>query len=139
MTDDQPQPRSDGQQPTVERGGLWGLFLSAAGLVLPPYGIVLSALGIFQGRRARRSARANNGVAPGATMSMALGWAGVALSGLMIVGYAVFWNEYQVYGQCSAQALTHASQQECDDSLREAVAERAGVPAESLPPISGMG
>ncbi|MUL39660.1 DUF4190 domain-containing protein [Streptomonospora sp. PA3] len=139
MTDEPPQPRSDGQQPTVERGGLWGLFLSAAGLVLPPYGIVLSALGIFQGRRARRSARANNAVAPGAMLSMVLGWAGVALSGLMIAGYAIFWDQYQEYAACSARALTHSSQEQCDEQLRESIAERAGIPAENLPPMTGVG
>ncbi|KIH97059.1 hypothetical protein LP52_21730 [Streptomonospora alba] len=135
MTDQQPQPPSDGQQRTVERGGLWGLFLSAAGLVLPPYGILLSALGIFQGRRARRSAREKNAVAPGAMTSMVLGWVGVALSGLMIAGYAVFWDQYQEYSACTARALTHSSQEQCDERFRESISERVGVPVESLPPM----
>ncbi|GAA4913891.1 DUF4190 domain-containing protein [Streptomonospora salina] len=136
MTDQQPQPSNDGQQRTVERGGLWGLFLSAAGLVLPPYGIVLSALGIFQGRRARRSARDKNSTAPGAMTSMVLGWVGVTLSGLMIAGYAVFWDQYQEYSACSAQALTHTSQQQCDDTLLEAISERVGFQVENLPPMA---
>ncbi|MFD0776727.1 DUF4190 domain-containing protein [Streptomonospora algeriensis] len=138
MTDQQPQPPNDGQQSTVERGGLWGLFLSAAGLVLPPYGIVLSALGIFQGRRARRSARQKNSVAPGAMTSMVLGWVGVTLSGLMLAGYAVFWDQYQEYSACSARALTHSSQEQCDENFRESIAQRAGIPVESLPPMTGV-
>ncbi|MDT0304613.1 DUF4190 domain-containing protein [Streptomonospora wellingtoniae] len=137
MTDDQPEPRSDGQQPTVERGGLWGLFLSAAGLVLPPYGIVLSALGIFQGRRARRAARARNAAAPGALLSMVLGWVGVTLSGLMIIGYALVWDQYQAYSACSARALTHSSQEQCDQDFRRAVSEKTGVPMEQLPSVGG--
>ena len=137
MTEEPSQPRSDGQ-PTVERGGLWGLFLSAVGLILPPYGIVLSALGIFQGLRARRSARTNSTTAPGAMLSMALGWVGVALSGLMIAGYAIFWNEYQDYWACSSRALTNTSQEKCDEGFRESVAERFGVPVSSVPPMTSM-
>ncbi|GAA1773603.1 MULTISPECIES: DUF4190 domain-containing protein [Streptomonospora] len=135
MSDDQPQPRSDGQQPTVERGGLWGLLLSAAGLVLPPYGIVLSALGIFQGRRARRAAREKNATAPGALLSMVMGWVGVTLSGLMIIGYALVWDQYQAYSACSARALTHSSQEQCDQEFRKAVSEKTGVPMEQLPEV----
>ncbi|QBI52416.1 DUF4190 domain-containing protein [Streptomonospora litoralis] len=131
MTDEPPQPRSDGQQPTVERGGLWGLFLSAAGLVLQPYGIVLSALAVFQGRRARRSARANSSSAPGAVLSMTLGWAGVAVSGITIAVYAAFWPAFEQHAQCSVQALTHSTQETCDDALRQTLTG-GGVPERAL-------
>lgn len=63
VTNEPSAPQTDGQQPTVERGGLWGLFFSTAGLLLPPFGLLLSAFGIIQGRKARRAAKASNGQA----------------------------------------------------------------------------
>ncbi|NYE49756.1 hypothetical protein HDA32_004876 [Spinactinospora alkalitolerans] len=138
MTNEPSAPQTDGQQPTVERGGLWGLFFSTAGLLLPPFGLLLSAFGIIQGRKARRAAKASNGQAPGALMSMIVGWMGVVLSLFMIIGYAVFWTEYSAYGECSARAHTEALQSECDDALQEALAERLGVPPESIPLGTGL-
>lgn len=133
MTNQPTEPRTNGQH--VERGGLWGLFLSAAGLLLPPFGVLLSVFGIFQGRRARRAAREQNGQAPGAVLSMVLGWIGVVMSAFAIIGYAVFWDEYSTLQQCSARAHTVSSQKACDDTFREAVAKRAGIPEESVPMI----
>ncbi|MBV2367149.1 DUF4190 domain-containing protein [Streptomonospora nanhaiensis] len=137
MINEPPQQQTDGDRPHIERGGLWGLFLSAAGLILPPFGLILSALGIVQGHRARRAAKAKNGVAPGAILSMVLGWFGVALSALMLVGYLVFWDAYSAYQECSTRALTVSSQQDCDRQLREDIARRAGLPVESVPPVGG--
>ncbi|MFC3996999.1 DUF4190 domain-containing protein [Nocardiopsis sediminis] len=139
MTIEPPEPRTDGQQPTVERGGLWGLFFAAAGLLLPPFGVVLSVLGIFQGHRARKAAKQAKGVAPGALLSQVLGWIGVAVSILALIGYAVFWQEYTEYRACTARAHTESSQQACDLALREGIAERAGVPVESVPQITAGG
>ncbi|MDA8370039.1 MAG: DUF4190 domain-containing protein [Nocardiopsaceae bacterium] len=136
MTNEPPDSHADGQQPTIERGGLWGLFFSAAGLLLPPFGVVFSALGVFQGGRARRAARQNNGQAPGALLSMVLGWAGIVVSIFAIVGYSVFWTEYNAYHQCSTRAHTEASQTQCDDAFRTAVSERTGIPKENVPTLN---
>ncbi|GAB3485757.1 DUF4190 domain-containing protein [Nocardiopsis coralliicola] len=134
MTDESPQPRADGQQePTVEKGGLWAVFFSAAGLLWPPFGVVFSAVGIVQGRKARKAAKASRGQAPGAVLSMVLGWAGVVLSTLAIAGYALFWNEYTTYAECSQRALTVVGQDECDAELRGALSERTGVPENQIP------
>ncbi|GAA1112149.1 DUF4190 domain-containing protein [Nocardiopsis composta] len=135
MTDETPQPRADGQQPTVEKGGLWGVFLAAVGLMWPPFGMPFSLIGIVQGRRARKAARANKGQAPGAVLSMVLGWVGLVVSVFAIAGYAVFWNEYTAYRDCSARALTVSAQQDCDDAWRADVAERAGIPEKEVPAL----
>ncbi|WP_046469789.1 hypothetical protein [Allosalinactinospora lopnorensis] len=136
MSKDPTEPRAEGQQSTVERGGLWGLFFSAAGLLLPPFGALLCVLGISQGRRARRAAKENNAQAPGAMMSMVLGWIGLGVSAVVITGYTVFWNEYSAYQECSAQAHTVTSQEQCDETFREAIAERSGLPKEGIPPLN---
>ncbi|MDA2814288.1 DUF4190 domain-containing protein [Nocardiopsis sp. RSe5-2] len=137
MTDQSPQPHADGQPPTVEKGGLWGVFLSAAGLMLPPFGVLLSLLGIHQGRKARRAARENSGHAPGAVLSMVLGWIGVLFSAAAIAGYIVFWDEYTAYQECSARALTVSTQEQCDAAWRSAVSERAGIPEDEVPSLGG--
>ncbi|GAB3209005.1 DUF4190 domain-containing protein [Marinactinospora thermotolerans] len=136
MTNEPSTSPSDGQQPTVERGGLWGLFFATAGLLLPPFGVVLSVFGIVQGRRARKSARANRVPAPGAVLSMVLGWAGVLFSAGTMIGYLVFGEEIAAWQDCSARSHTSVTQAECDTALRDALAER-GVPAEYLPALSG--
>lgn len=135
MTKEPTEPRTEGQQPTVERGGLWGLLFSAAGLLLPPFGALLSVVGISQGRRARRAAREREVTAPGALMSMVLGWVGIGFSALLLAGYAVFWTEFTAYQECSAQAHTVSSQEACGDAIREAIAERSGIPKSTIPTL----
>ncbi|MBB4933989.1 hypothetical protein F4561_004809 [Lipingzhangella halophila] len=136
MTKEPTEPRTEGQQPAVERGGLWGLLFAAAGLLLPPFGALLSIVGISQGRRARRAGRERDVPAPGAVMSMVLGWIGLGVSALMLAGYAVFWTEFSAYQECTTQAHTESSQTACDNTFREAVSERSGVPEDSIPILS---
>ncbi|MFC7331193.1 DUF4190 domain-containing protein [Marinactinospora rubrisoli] len=138
MTNEPPTPDAEGREPTVERGGLWGLFFSTAGLLLPPFGLLLSVFGITQGHRARRAAKASNGLAPGALLSVIVGWIGVLFSVFAIAGYAMFWSEYTTWRDCSAAAHTVATQTNCDNGLRESLAERTGLPPESIPSPSGM-
>ena len=114
MTDNSPEPRADGQPPKVERGGLWGLFLGLAGLLFPPYGVVLSVFGVVQGFRARRSARTHSSQAPGALLSVALGMIGIVVSAVMITVLFVYQDEVAEYRDCSARAHTVSTQKECD-------------------------
>ncbi|TQN32957.1 hypothetical protein FHX37_2946 [Haloactinospora alba] len=138
MSNEQPESNPNGRPSATERGGLWGVFFSAAGLLLPPFGIVLSLFGIFQGRRARRSGRERNVPAPGAVFSMVLGWIGVTFSAFAIAGWAVFYDEYTAYQACTQRAHTVSSQEQCDESFRQAVAERAGLPEEQVPALDGV-
>jgi hypothetical protein len=115
LTDNSPEPRSDGQPPKVERGGLWGLFFGAAGLLLPPYGVVLSVFGVVQGFRARRAARANRTDAPGALLSVAVGVLGIVMSLVLVAVAVVYQDQMAQYRDCSARAHTVSSQEECDE------------------------
>ncbi|GAA1115773.1 DUF4190 domain-containing protein [Nocardiopsis metallicus] len=114
MTDNSPEPRADGQPPKVERGGLWGLFLGLAGLLFPPYGVVLSVFGVVQGFRARRAARTHRSQAPGALPSVALGMIGIVVSSIMITVLLVYQDEVAEFRDCSARAHTVSTQKECD-------------------------
>ncbi|MEY9215251.1 DUF4190 domain-containing protein [Thermobifida halotolerans] len=117
-------PQPEGQQATVERGGLWGLMLSIAGLLLLPFSAVLSVIGIVQGARARRNAKSRGGQAPGAVLSIVVGAVGVLWGLLVTVGLVVFFDELTAYSQCSARANTVSAQEECDDAYAEAISER---------------
>ncbi|WP_017584061.1 hypothetical protein [Nocardiopsis valliformis] len=114
MTDNSPEPRADGQPPKVERGGLWGLFLGLAGLLFPPYGVVLSVFGVVQGFRARRAARTHRSQAPGALLSVALGVIGIVVSSIMITVLFAYQDEVTEFRDCSARAHTVSTQKECD-------------------------
>ncbi|CAM4021473.1 hypothetical protein GCM10009799_49230 [Nocardiopsis rhodophaea] len=138
MSNEPTEPRADGQPPAVERGGLWGLILSTAGLVLlVPMGVLLSILGIYQGHKARRAAKQKNTTAPGAIPSVVLGWIGVAFSVLWLTGMLMFWSEVDAYQQCSSRAHTVSTQRQCDEALREdlrdTIAQRTGLPEEQVP------
>ncbi|GLU49555.1 DUF4190 domain-containing protein [Nocardiopsis ansamitocini] len=124
MTDQPSTQQTEGQQPTVERGGLWGLFFSTAGLLLPPYGAILSVFGIIQGIRARRSAKANGAQAPGAMLSIIVGIVGIAFSALFAVQTAVLWDENTALRECTAKANTVSSQDQCDATYKKALEER---------------
>ncbi len=116
MTDNSPEPRAEGQPPKVERGGLWGLFLGLAGLLFPPYGVVLSVFGVVQGFRARRAARTHRSQAPGALLSVALGVVGIVVSAAMITILFVYQDEVTDFRDCSARAHTVSTQKECDSA-----------------------
>lgn len=130
MTDNKPEPRPDAQPPRAERGGLWGLFFGAAGLLLPPYGVVLSVFGVVQGFRARRAARANRTEAPGALLSVAVGVLGIVVS-LSLLSVAVVYREQMSdYRDCSARAHTVSSQKGCDEAWESST---------GLPPTLAVG
>ncbi|MCY9785820.1 DUF4190 domain-containing protein [Nocardiopsis sp. EMB25] len=116
MTDNSPEPRTDGQTPKVERGGLWGLFLGMAGLLLQPYGVVLSVFGVVQGFRARRSARENRTQAPGALLSVAVGTLGIVMSLAVASVFLMYDEEVRAYRDCSARAHTVSTQAACDEA-----------------------
>lgn len=120
MTDNSPEPSTDGQPPKAERGGLWGLFFGLAGLLLPPYGVVLSLFGVVQGARARRAGRQRSVPAPMAVASMFVGGVGVVLS--LAMGSVLVIHQEQVsdYRACSARAHTVSTQKECDQAWESA-------------------
>ncbi|MBR8741264.1 DUF4190 domain-containing protein [Nocardiopsis sp. MG754419] len=116
MTDNSPETHADDRPPKVERGGLWGLFLGLAGLLFPPYSGLLSALGVVQGLRARRAARAQGSTAPGALSSVVLGAVGVVISVAMVSVLLIYSDQVREYRDCAARAHTVSAQKVCDDA-----------------------
>ncbi|MDS1269856.1 DUF4190 domain-containing protein [Lipingzhangella sp. LS1_29] len=120
----QPSPnRTEGQSPTAERGGLWGLLLSGLGLIIP-LGIPMSILGIVLARRAHRDARSNGTTAPGAATSVALGVVGIVVWSAVIVGGVMLRGELTSWMDCLGQANTVTVEQECDAQLRADLEQR---------------
>lgn len=116
MSENSPEPQNDGQPPKSERGGFWGLFFGAMGLVLPPYGIVLSLFGLVQGFRARRAARRRNTTAPLAMASVFVGSVGVVLSASMATVLFMHQDEVTEYRDCTLRAQTVSTQDACDQA-----------------------
>lgn len=122
MSQQSPQQTEDQSRP-MERGGLWGLLLSGLGLLIP-LGIPLSILGIVQGVRARRSARGNETVAPGAITSIVLGVVGVMLWSSVLTAGTWLRAEIGTWMDCVNQANTVTVEQECDAEFRADLEER---------------
>lgn len=116
MSENSPEPQNDGQTPKSEKGGLWGLFFGAMGLVLPPYGILLSLFGLVQGFRARRAARRRSVDAPMAMASVFVGSVGVVLSVSMAAVLFMYQDEVTEYRDCTARAQTVSTQDACDQA-----------------------
>jgi len=101
--------------------GLAGLVLS---VVLMPLGLVLDAVAIAVGVRARRVARAHGLSSTGAVTGIVLGLAGLAL---VAVAAALLWDEARAYNSCLSAANTEIAKANCRERLRDDVERRFGV------------
>ncbi|WP_017613693.1 hypothetical protein [Nocardiopsis salina] len=128
MSENSPEPQNDGQPPKSERGGLWGLFFGAVGLLLPPYGIFLSAFGLVQGFRARRAARRRSVTAPMAMASVFVGSVGIVLSAAMAAVLFLYQDQVADYRDCTARAQTVSTQDACDQAWESGT----GLPPEVI-------
>ncbi|TDQ45015.1 DUF4190 domain-containing protein [Actinorugispora endophytica] len=128
MTNEPSAPQTEGQRPTVERGGLWGLMFSLAALLFPPYGVVLSVFGIVQGWRARRTARTAGVQAPGAVLSVVVGVLGVLWALLMGTTMVVFSDELSALTDCNARANTVSAGDRCQEEYLDSVNEHFDQP-----------
>ncbi|PRX91869.1 hypothetical protein [Allonocardiopsis opalescens] len=127
------EPRTTGQPPAVDRGGLWALLLSLAGLLLPPYGVVLSVLGIYQGRKARLRAKDEGTSAPWSVASMVLGAVGVLWAAMVLGTSLLIWDENAAWQQCLSQANTVSATEDCNVAFRTSIEERFGLAPGSFP------
>lgn len=124
MNSEPSTPQPGRPEITVERGGLWGLMFSFAGLLLLPYSAVLSVLGIVQGTRARKKAKSRGTQAPGSLASIIVGIVGILWALVISAALAVFSDELRAYSECTARAHTVSAQEKCDDAYFEAISER---------------
>ena len=83
----------------------------------------------FRGPRARavhtrdstRSRRAAAGRPRGAISAIVIGAIGVLCSVLLLVTFAVLWNQLSAYSRCMQSAITLAAQQDCQSQLTRSV------------------
>jgi hypothetical protein len=68
-----------------------------------------------------RSRRAATGRPRGSVSAIILGSIGILFSGLLLITFAVLWQQFSAYSQCMRGANTLAAQHKCQDQLRQSV------------------
>ncbi|HEY8481002.1 MAG TPA: DUF4190 domain-containing protein [Spirillospora sp.] len=139
--EDRPAGRPAGQPPagpppTTQRTGWRALWLGGIALVTSfffyPVGLVLGIAALVVGFRARREARRDHAVAPGAVPGIVLGAVGLMFS-LMSVSLTVYlWSELSGYQKCLSTSNTSADEQSCKDEFYPRIEEKLGLPAGSM-------
>jgi hypothetical protein len=105
--------------------GLLGLNDLRHGIFVVLYGLLAGALGLWFAVTAIRHARRGKTARPrGAVAATAIAGVGVALSTVMLVGFAVLGSQLSSYGQCLSGANTIASRQSCQAQFSRAVNHR---------------
>jgi hypothetical protein len=136
--EDAPNPAPPARLPPTppERTGFRALWLGLIGLVLTivflPVGIVLCAVALFVGIRARRRARRVLTRAPGAVPGIVFASAGLALGALAISVLALVWTPYYHFATCERAALTQTDKQTCQSKYYPQIEKRLHLPAGSL-------
>ena len=92
-----------------------GVFLIAASLAV---GAVAVWLGVSVVARSRRAAA---GRPRGAVSAIVIGAIGVLFSVLLLITFAVLWNQLSAYSRCMQGANTLAAQQNCQSRLTRSV------------------
>ncbi|MGH8866597.1 MAG: hypothetical protein ACRDYU_01220 [Actinomycetes bacterium] len=88
--------------------------------VIPPVGFALCAVVIVLALRARRTAAAAGGTAPGTIGAIAVSVTGLVLP-LVVLG--VFYDQITRYSECVQAANTHEAQDDCNDMLEDMLAD----------------
>src|ERR1022692_2446639 len=87
---------------------VFSLLVGAAALWLGVSGVV-------------RSRRAATGRPRGSVSAIILGIIGILFSGLLLITFAVLWQQFSAYSQCMRGANTLAAQHACQNQLRQSV------------------
>ncbi|MFG2002570.1 DUF4190 domain-containing protein [Spirillospora sp. NPDC048911] len=134
-----PSWRTPGQGPgprPVERLGWRALWLGAGALVITlfffPVGLVLGAAALWVGVKARRSARRQHGVAPGAVAGVVLGSVALAFSAFSLVLTVFLWPELSGYQTCVGKANTSTDEKACRDEFYPKIEDKLNLPAGSM-------
>lgn len=84
--------------------------------------LLIGAAAIWLGGSAiRRAARARAGRPRPGVWGLVLGILGVALSAIMLIGYALFWTQLTAYSNCLSGANTVSAQQACQHQFSQSV------------------
>lgn len=134
-----PGPKGPGGPPgPVDRTGrraLWLGLLSLVLLFIPLLGYLVAIpaiAAIVLGVRARRSARRNQGTAPGALPGIVLGSIGLVLFVAAVAVQIVLYSELQQYSKCRSAANTITAETRCKDQLAREIEDRLGLPDGTL-------
>jgi len=120
----------------VDRTGWRALWLGvgALALALPfyPLGLVLGVASLVVGARARRRARQQNGLAPGAGPGMVLGAVGLVMAGAALAVSMVLLPELDGYRKCMDTANTTIDEKACRDRYFPKIEEKLNLPEGSM-------
>jgi uncharacterized protein YacL len=84
--------------------------------------LIVGAIGLWLGASAvARSRRTATGRPRGAVSAIILGAIGVLFSILLLITFAVLWNQLSTYSHCMAEANTPSAQQACQNQLTQSV------------------
>jgi uncharacterized membrane protein YhaH (DUF805 family) len=102
-------------------GGLFATFIGTFGALL---GLALLTSGLVLGIQARREARRQATVAPGATPAIVIGAVSLFFGLIGLVGFIIFRTEIMTFEECSLGANTEVAKQACMDELVSSLQER---------------
>ncbi len=109
---------------------LIGLFLARGGrhdIYVVVGTLVIGAVAVWLGSTAMsRARRGRTGRPRGALPGLILGALGLALSGLALIVFAVFWNQLSAYWSCTSGANTLVAQQACQHQLSKTISNEFG-------------
>jgi hypothetical protein len=114
----------------IRSQGRWSLSLGIVGLLallLPPAALVLGIAAIVVGIMARRLARRNSVVSPGAVPGIVLGIVTTMITAVIGVTLAAFWTESRTYMTCLEGANTHSARTKCEDEFKKSLEKRGLV------------
>ena len=102
--------------------GVLGLSNFQRGVYIVVFALVAGAMAIWlAGTAIRRSRRAGTAGPRGSVVVIAIGGAGVLVSGLLLAGFALLGHQASAFSQCLSGANTVAAQQTCQNRFMRAV------------------
>ncbi|MFI0447701.1 hypothetical protein [Actinomadura sp. 6N118] len=131
------RPPGQGQGPRpVERLGWRALWLGAGAILITlfffPVGLILGIAALVVGIKARRSARRQHSVAPGAIAGLVLGGIALAFSTFSLGLTMFLWPELSGYQTCVGKANTSTDEKACRDDYYPKIEKKLNLPEGSM-------
>ena len=102
--------------------GVLGLSNFQRGVYIVVFALAAGAMAIWLARTAIRRARRGGTAGPrGSVVVIAIGGAGVLVSGLLLAGFVLLGHQASAFSQCLSGANTVAAQQTCQNQFMRAV------------------
>ncbi len=98
------------------------------GVVVVAVALAIAAIALWLSISAMsRARRGGSGRPRGAVLATILGAVACAFSGLVLIGFAMFWPQLTQYSACMAGANTVSAQQACQQQLNNSVGSEVGI------------